>query len=257
MSFSFLNNLFSDLTEDKPRSQRKSKSECYFLETNVKYTKEAILVSKLDDGDIFNGLYKTLRGSNPKRGEGLNQITKLGKDSEKLNSKLRGKNFVLKKNAILRGKKRTKQKMNKKIIKKKKLFELGDLMYKDYEIMIEIWDEYILKLLGTIYKLNDSVYLKMLRADYHGAYLRVEKSKNKYEEGLEGIVLKESLKTFLLLTKENKQKRIIKENIIFSFKVKDKNFIILGAALIYRPDERIRLKPKMKNLIPKLKSILY
>ena len=270
MSFSFLDSLFDSLNNNTYRSgnsafdqnAQKQKKEENEMKENKKILKKKNVRKDNEKKsgstfiiDPFKTAYETLEGSRPKRGEGLSTILPIADNEDILSNKLKGKNFLLKKNEVRRGKKHRKSDRIKKIIKTKKLFELEKMTYEDYKFMIELWEEYVLKLIGSICNFNDSVYLKLCRGDFHGAYISIVKSKVKSNQGIEGIVVMESLKSFVLLTKKDKVKRVLKQNIIFTFQVKKKTFMMLGAALIYRPDERIRIKPKIKNFLPKLREI--
>jgi ribonuclease P protein subunit POP4 len=60
-----------------------------------------------------------------------------------------------------------------------------------------LWNMYIDDLLAEE---GEGRLLKLLRADLHGAWLQVLHCKERGQEGLEGIVVKETLQTFVVVT---------------------------------------------------------
>jgi hypothetical protein len=82
---------------------------------------------------------------------------------------------------------------------------IGEARYLDYLPLNELWKEYISDLLGGNYS-EKSIANKILKADLHGAAICVWRSSVKTYEGQKGIVLHETMKTFRVVTKEDKVK---------------------------------------------------
>jgi ribonuclease P protein subunit POP4 len=77
--------------------------------------------------------------------------------------------------------------------------------YQRYDIFLpmhEMWKEYIGELLRNCRK--KSIEQCLLAADFHGAILAVVESKNKSFIGVQGIMVRETVNTFGILTSENK-----------------------------------------------------
>ena len=104
--------------------------------------------------------------------------------------------------------------------------------------------------------IESSEYLKLVRSDFHGANLKIISSTIEPLIDLQGIVVKESLKTFTLVTPKDKVVVVVKEKCVFEFWIGERKFEILGAGIVYRSDERIRITPKIRNYLPKLGGLL-
>ncbi|KAK2463464.1 hypothetical protein APHAL10511_004550 [Amanita phalloides] len=64
-----------------------------------------------------------------------------------------------------------------------------------------------------------TMHAKLLKADFHGAFVRVHQSKNVSVLGLSGIVIVDTENTFTVVTRQNRVKMIPKQNSIFTFTV--------------------------------------
>lgn len=87
---------------------------------------------------------------------------------------------------------------------------------------------------------------KILKADLHGGLIVVAASKVKTYVGIEGIILKETLRTFELITKDNRLLRVLKKNSAFLLKTEQQCFKLYGCNLIFRPADRVKHKFKCK-----------
>lgn len=120
-------------------------------------------------------------------------------------------------NDYLTYKKDYKKEKESKTIKKLKLD--NSLDYSQLEMsMNKLWKSYIQILLNKAQSF-DTIYSKMVKADLHGAILKVFDSTNKHFVGVEGINLLETKRTFCLLDKKNKIKTILKKGTIFSLDI--------------------------------------
>lgn len=87
---------------------------------------------------------------------------------------------------------------------------------------------------------------KILKADLHGAVVTVVASKVNTYVGLQGIVLKETLRSFEVMTKDDRLLRILKKNSVFLLHTDTTSFKLYGCNLVYRPADRIKHKFKSK-----------
>lgn len=103
-------------------------------------------------------------------------------------------------------KKKTSKRLTSKKRKELKLFELSEECEK-YDLYLplhNLWKGYIENLTQG----QGDISSMLIKADYHGAYIKVIQSKSPDLIGIEGIVLQETMRTFKLITKENKYKGI-------------------------------------------------
>lgn len=267
MSFNFLENLFQNAQSSlKPSNgdmqQERQTSQPLPNNNGSDNTKNK---SSHEDCDLLTGplnlIYESLPGKPISRGKGLSIIAGISNNREICLKKLKGKFFFLRKNAVTRNKAKRKTKNNtvsRKMIKKQKLFHIkNNLTYKQVEPMKQYWDEYAQQLLkDAMGSLGESAYLRLLRGDFHGAGLKIVGSTVDRQVGMEGIVLKESLKTFSIVTKGDKHVVIVKQNCVFEFQVGVRIFQVMGAGIVYRSEERVRMKPKYHNLLGKIGKLV-
>lgn len=278
MSFTFLNNLFSELT---PTAENHGHSmETGALDDSSKMVVETvggrrdrhtkadrdkanqIRNDQLKLGDVFAHAYDSLVQA-VQQPSAIGLVTMMTSDKLKAQSKLKGKSFLLRKNTILRGKKNQKAKkgtVSKKVIRAKGLYAVKDVTFDDAKHLNRLWEEYVLKLIPEQRdrggKEDQTRFMCLIRADYHGAWIKIIASRNSTDVGHEGIVIKETLKTLQVCTEENGVKMFLKENIIFGMRIKEDWFKVLGVNIILRADDRSKFKPKWKNSVPVLKNIL-
>lgn len=279
--------------------------------------KESEFVAKkyLKLGDVFKHAYDALKpllssadnSSNTKPQSGTSMLMKICQVSEKANSKLKGRSFLLKKNEILRGKPHLPTKkgvVSRKQIREQGLFEIKDLSWEDAKLLNTLWEAYIKKLSpeeiratksnnqaqnkqkGGLPKEGGSKHdpnglLWLMRADFHGAYIQIIASVNSADIGIQGVVVKETLNTLSVCVEDQKQtssaeanqanltsekevvrstkkvKTLIKKNIILLMRAQNSWYKILGQHLIYRGDDRSKLKPKWKNPLPVLDKQVF
>lgn len=119
--------------------------------------------------------------------------------------------------------------------------------YSLYQPLNELWTSYMLDLLKPHPKSNcKQLSLKVLKADYHGCYLKVVGSRCQGHIGIEGIVVQETQNTFKLINDKDKMLTIPKAHSVFQFKVKDHQFTLFGNQLRYRASDRSSKKYKDK-----------
>ena len=80
------------------------------------------------------------------------------------------------------------------------------------------------------------VNVDVLRGEFIGKQIRV---KNK---GIEGRIIDETKNSFLVKTKNNLKKRLLKQNCIFELKSAFGNIVIEGNSILIKPEDRIKIK---------------
>lgn len=116
--------------------------------------------------------------------------------------------------------------------------------YQNYLFMNRLWNEYITELCKDV-QTDENRLQRLITADYHGAIIRVVKSKNSSLVGKEGIVIQETKNVFVIVEK-SRQKRctILKKLCLFSIDVpcRDKSeyqtIFLSGPAISLRPEQR-------------------
>lgn len=98
-----------------------------------------------------------------------------------------------------------KKKQKKGIGKTSKTIPIEELKFELYLPLHELWKEYITELLGRNFS-EKNIAQKILKADLHGSLISVWKSSCKTYQGQKGIVLQETMKSFRVITRENKLK---------------------------------------------------
>lgn len=76
--------------------------------------------------------------------------------------------------------------------------------------------------------------------EFIGLEIEVTDSSNKALIGLKGTIVDETKNTFKILTQDNKEKIVVKDQIIFITKINEKKLKINGKILSGRPEERIK-----------------
>ncbi|KAK7794434.1 hypothetical protein R5R35_003807 [Gryllus longicercus] len=140
-----------------------------------------------------------------------------------------------------------------KCVKKKKLLSLKErrelglyklrrngMKYRDFLPLHNLWQEYFIDYIDfpSLEEQNftgspndrqlGNVSLKLMKADYHGAILCVKKSICSSLVGKKGIVVFDTKNTFQLLDEDDVLRIIPKESSVFTLKVRDLTFTILG-----------------------------
>ena len=128
----------------------------------------------------------------------------------------------------------------------------GGVTYEDILPLNKLWKEYIESIvdwdkldLGAI---DDNVRIRLCRADFHGANVRVTKAKNVSVLGLEGLVVIETRNTLQIITSRNELKIVPKLNTSFTFDVSGKHsFSLSGSNMMMKTSERAVKKWKNKT----------
>lgn len=80
------------------------------------------------------------------------------------------------------------------------------------------------------------VKVGILRGEFIGKQIR---DKNK---GIDGKIIDESKNSFLIKTKKNLKKRLLKKNALFELILASEKVIIEGNSILMKPEDRIKIK---------------
>tara|TARA_Y100000310_G_C20395065_1_gene674693 strand:- start:328 stop:606 length:279 start_codon:yes stop_codon:yes gene_type:complete len=78
------------------------------------------------------------------------------------------------------------------------------------------------------------------RVEFVGLNIEITSSKNPSIKGMKGKIINETKNMFEIETEEGETKKLIKEQITFKTKIKNKNFIIEGKVLKGKPEDRTK-----------------
>ncbi|CAI9715877.1 P subunit p29-like [Octopus vulgaris] len=147
-----------------------------------------------------------------------------------------------------------KKTLSSKLRKQLKIFHIQPEVQKFHNFLPlhKLWKQYMKQLIQfeNISPNNlMAVNLKVLKADYHGCYLTVSKSKCPSYVGTTGIVLMETKNIFKIITKDDKFKCIPKKNSVFCFSLDAYCFTLYGNHMKVKASERSHRKFKTKSTI--------
>ena len=131
-------------------------------------------------------------------------------------------------------------------------YELNGAKYADFLPMHKLWVGYISTVLGNKRfaqpedVMQDVVGTKLLKADYHGAFVTVQECGTPSMVGVCGIVLLERRNTFLIITKHSELKKVPKVGTVFVFQVAGLVVRLHGSQLRFRASERSVHKFRLK-----------
>lgn len=80
---------------------------------------------------------------------------------------------------------------------------------------------------------------RLARSELIGLDVKIIESENRFNRGIKGRIIDETKNMFIVKT-EKRKKKIIKNQCVFEFKLKEKNIQINGKSLVIRPEERIK-----------------
>ena len=125
------------------------------------------------------------------------------------------------------------------------------LKYDDLLKINELWLKYISELVDwSKWKPGegDGYQVRLCRADYHGAKVKVTKSPNRELVGTEGIVAVETRNTFRILGTDNVLRTVPKKGNSFTFRAGEEHvFTVGGSSMLMKPSERAVKKWKTKG----------
>lgn len=126
--------------------------------------------------------------------------------------------------------------------------------HQKYELFLplhELWKQYIIDLCNGLQPTTNPqmVQSKLLKADFHGAMIKVVRSKCASYVGLTGILIQEFKHVFKVITQKNELKVIPKRNSVFEIEVNGFVSHIYGSRIEQRASERSAKKFKSKGAI--------
>jgi len=167
------------------------------------------------------------------------------KCEKKRNLSVDSKNFSWKWKEVKNRKKR-KVSISHKEIKESQIFILPkeDCVYSKYLPLNSLWKQYINDLTN---KANSPFEMSslLLKADLHGAIVKVVKSIIPSLVGIEGIILQETTKTFKIIVPENILKVVPKKKNVFTFVVG--GFLVTLHGLFFEKNSQNRMVQKWKQ----------
>jgi len=105
----------------------------------------------------------------------------------------------------------------------------------------------------------NTIYVRLSKAEYVGAIMFVVRSPNLSDVGVAGIVLLETKRSFIVLTKKNERKSkfkvilvLLKRGRVFGINWNEKVILIYGDSIMYKGSERTKVKFKEKKSKPLL-----
>lgn len=158
----------------------------------------------------------------------------------------------------------------RRILGLNRLPKVGGLKYADFSDLNNMWEDYMRDILGWTSKCkneppqmghknktsprsmvnvgDEQFRMRICRADFHGAFVKVTKSRSVQHLGIQGYVAMETRNTMQLLTEEDKVKMIPKAGSSFSFCLDKHLFTVGGSNFCMKPSERA--VKKWKNRPP-------
>lgn len=140
--------------------------------------------------------------------------------------------------------------------KQKRAMKIFDIKpeHQKYELFVplhELWKQYIIDLCNGLPPTTNPqlVQSKLLKADFHGAIIKVVRSKCASYIGLTGILIQEFKHVFKIITQKNELKVIPKRNSVFEIEVNGFVSHIYGSRIEQRASERSAKKFKSKGAI--------
>lgn len=93
-----------------------------------------------------------------------------------------------------------------------------------------------------------SVCAKIVKADFNGARVTVVKSKNSCMVGINGIVVRETVRCLFVINQNNEVKNLLKQGSVFEVDIGDgeRAVRIWGDKIIFMGSERTKVKFKEK-----------
>ncbi|XP_065337846.1 ribonuclease P protein subunit p29 [Cloeon dipterum] len=155
-----------------------------------------------------------------------------------------------KKKAIVRQKK---QKLSHKEMEKLNLRKLPKkgMKYTDYIPLNELWTGYMTSYIDLNEIRNgggvsEQATLLLQKADYHGAVVKVVRSRCLSLVGVKGIILMDTKNTFQIICEDNSVKTIPKSSSLFEVHLEDITFTVFGKHFLTKPAERSTKKIKQR-----------
>ncbi|XP_032527761.2 ribonuclease P protein subunit p29 [Danaus plexippus] len=186
------------------------------------------------------------------------------KDENNITNELK-KDFLLAKKKS-KEKKRKPNKKKSRILGRRERKKLGfytiqrnTMKYNEMTPLNKVWCEYMSQLLELDQPVPDynsknweQFSQTLHKADFHGSYIQVVRSKCPSYVGKKGICIMDTRNTFKILSSDNILTTIPKKDSIFEFCVNDIKIMILGKHLCMKPADRSakRIKSYLEPDLP-------
>ncbi|XP_057340722.1 ribonuclease P protein subunit p29 [Microplitis mediator] len=126
------------------------------------------------------------------------------------------------------------------------------LKYKDLLPLNKLWLEYFSQTLGVNFKElpnpgdNDweSINQKIMKSDFHGAKVKVVKSKCPSLIDIQGIIVQDTKNTFRIVSEDDTVRTVPKHAVAIDIQLIETKFQLFGKDLCIRPAERVKIKNK-------------
>jgi RNase P/RNase MRP subunit p29 len=214
------NDIYQDINIFTSKSQNKSNNKNISKEKRDKdeiklndillplFPNEKVFYSEFNSDKIFL-LDKFIAKANDKQ--------KKKQKNKIVNKDLNEENLLLENQIISQKNKLYKKEKESSIINRLKANKSLD--YNSiFNVMTPLWQNYLKALLNKNQNL-ETIFSKMVKADLHGALIKVCESVNINNVGIEGINLLETKRTFCLLNKKNEIKIILKKGSVFALDI--------------------------------------
>ncbi|XP_055531576.1 ribonuclease P protein subunit p29 [Wyeomyia smithii] len=138
------------------------------------------------------------------------------------------------------------KKLSRKEISQMGIYTLphDTISYRQIVPLHRLWCGYVARFLDKekLPSATDPQYnqfvLDLLKADFHGAKMTIDRAKNPSLVGIKGIVVLETKGTFKIVSKDNKLRTIPKNDSVFKIHWNNVDITVFGKHLYYRPAER-------------------
>lgn len=120
--------------------------------------------------------------------------------------------------------------------------------YAKLEFLRKLWLAYADDLLQGC-TTGEMAAVRLVRADFHGATIKVVQTKTPPALGIEGTVVQETAAVFKVVTRENVCKTVPKAESIFEVMTPKFKVILFGKNICQKPSERSKKKNKVKYTI--------
>ncbi|CAN8073747.1 unnamed protein product [Agarophyton chilense] len=165
-----------------------------------------------------------------------------------LNAAIRNKTLLLRGNAPHTP---TRKALEPKVPSKKRTKRKGKVHLKGdeakfgtYNSLQSLWLSYARKVFKTS---GQALGDRILRMDWHGAYMRIVRSKDPSLVGCSGVLVAETANTFVLISKKDKPITVPKNVSVVQFTVDNRTVELNLPALCFRASERSARKIKKKH----------
>ena len=171
----------------------------------------------------------------------VNMFNVTEKKLESVKSDVHRKVILINEESTKRNMRKNKQPLNlKSKFRSNPLVKVNACSYSDCKVLNQLWNQYIDQLLHADKRQSTKLIQELLlKADFHGAEVKVVRSKCKSLVHIQGIVITETQNVFNIITKNNKIVKIPKRNSIFEIIFCEYKITIFGDQFCMKPGFRL------------------